>query len=76
MNSLADGIGKYERWIRLPKTGHEYYSGMARPSIYELIKTGKVKSASIKKPGKRTGCRMVWLQSLMDYVERHVEKAG
>ena len=68
--------GKWERWIRLPKRGHEENSGLSRPMIYSLIKAGAVKSASIKQPGKLTGCRLVWLASLMDYVERHVEKVG
>ena len=76
MDTLENGTGKYERWIRLPKTGHEPNCGLSRPFIYELIRTGKVRSACIRKPGRRTGCRLVWLQSLMDYVDAHVEKAG
>ena len=39
-----------------------------------MIRTGKVRTACIRKPGRRTGCRLVWLQSLMDYVAAHVEK--
>ena len=74
--SVSNGHEKFERWIRLPKRGHEENSGLSRPMIYGLIKAGLVKSASIKQPGKLTGCRLVWLPSLMEYVERHVEKVG
>ena len=76
METLVDGTGKYERWVRLPKRGHEQNCGLSRPFIYELIRTGKVRSACIRKPGRRTGCRLVWLQSLMDYVAAHVEKGA
>lgn len=76
MQALVNGEGKFERWIRLPKRGHEENSGLSRPMIYGLIKAGLVKSASIKQPGKLTGCRLVWLPSLMAYVESHVEKVG
>jgi len=75
MKTLVEGTGQ-ERWIRLPKTGHEPNCGLSRPMIYGLIKAGLIKSASIKQPGKLTGVRLVWLPSLMEYVERHVEKMG
>ena len=62
-----------KRWIRIPSVGHEPNTGLKRGFIYRLIKDGKVKSACIKQPGKLTGCRLVWLPSLLAYIERHVE---
>ena len=68
--SLMDGPGAYERWIRMPKRGHEPNCGLTRPHIYNLIRAGKIRSACLRQPGKVTGVRVVWLKSLMDYVER------
>ena len=44
---------------------------MSRAHIYQLISAGKIKTASLRQPGKLTGVRVVWLKSLMDYIERH-----
>lgn len=72
MSYLANGA--YPNiWIGLPKTGPEPHSGMSRPAIYEVIRAGKVKSACIRKPGNLTGKRLVWLPSLLAYIEGHVQ---
>ena len=68
---LIDGPGPYERWIRLPSKGHEPTTGLSRAHIYQLISAGKIKTASLRQPSKLTGVRVVWLKSLMDYIERH-----
>ena len=70
---LTDGEGKYEQWVRLPTKPGERLQGLSRAFIYILINEGQVKSACIKKPGKLTGIRLIWLQSLMDYIEGCVE---
>lgn len=67
---VVNGAGPYDRWIRLPKQGQETNSGLTRAHIYNLIRGGKIKSACLRQPGKMTGVRVVWLKSLMDYVER------
>ena len=46
---------------------------MSRAHIYQLINAGKIKTASLRQPGKLTGVRVVWLKSLMDYIERHAK---
>ncbi len=63
-----------EKWIRIPREGRCPETGLSRAHYYALIKEGKVKSACIKKPGKLTGVRLVWLPSVLDYIERHVER--
>jgi hypothetical protein len=65
-----------ERWIRIPTRGRCPEAGLTRPHYYQLIKEGKIKSACLKKPGNLTGVRLVWLPSVLAYIERHVEKAG
>jgi len=72
-SELIDGDGKFERWERLPTKAGERLQGMSRATIYNLIDAGLIKSASIKQPGKLTGIRVIWLPSLLEYIERHVE---
>lgn len=72
-NELNDGPGKFERWSRIPSKGREPFSGLSRGTLYNLINAGLIKSANIKRPGCRTGCRLIWLPSLLSYIERHVE---
>ena len=62
-----------ERWIRLPSRGREPITGLSRAYFYELIKAGKIKSANIKKPGALTGCRLIWLPSVLSYSEKHAQ---
>jgi len=65
-----------ERWIRIPSKGVEPTTGLHRSFIYELVKAGSIRTASIKKPGALKGVRLVWLPSLLAFIERHVEEAG
>lgn len=60
-------------WIGLPKKGPEPRCGMSRAMIYELIRAGKIKSSCIRRPGALTGRRLVWLPSLLEYIERNVQ---
>jgi len=62
-----------ERWIRLPVRGCCPYTGLSRAMYYQLIARGQIKSASLKQPGKLTGVRLVWLPSVLAFIERHVE---
>lgn len=68
------GNGAHERWIRLPTKGRCPVTGLTRPFVYGLIRAGAIKSASLKQPGKLTGVRVVWLPSLMAYIESRTEK--
>ena len=59
-----------ERWIRLPKSGVCPWCGLSRSHLFELIRTQKVKSVSLRKPGNVKGPRLVWLPSVFQYIER------
>ena len=63
-----------DRWIRLPTKGRCPFTGMSRGWFYDAIGRGVIKSASLRKPGKLTGVRVVYLASVMDYIEKNVEK--
>ena len=68
----AQAEGYPQKWIRLPTKGHCPHTGLSRAAFYELIKANQIKSACLKKPGALRGIRLVWLPSVMAYLERHV----
>ena len=68
-------------WIRMPQHGQSCgITGLRRGVLYELARTGKIKTASIRKKTSTRGCRLILLASLLDYISKccdqpdHVEK--
>ncbi len=47
--------------------------GLKRGFTYELINSGKIKSVCLRKPGAKTGCRLIHLQSVRDYLMAQME---
>ena len=60
-------------WVRPPKVGQEFYSGLTRAKLYQLAAEGKIKTASLREPGALKGTRLFGLQSILDYLETCVE---
>lgn len=61
-----------ERWVRLPRPGQrEPNTGLSKPALHILISEGTIKSASLRRSGTVRGTRLIWLPSLLHYVERH-----
>lgn len=58
------------KWIRLPTRGQCPHSGLSRAAYYELIKENKIRTANLRKPGALRGIRLVWLPSIMSYINR------
>lgn len=71
MPSIEDLVR--ERWIRIPSRGREHNSGLSRSFLYQLINQGVVRSACIRKPGRVRGVRLVSLDSLMLFIEKHID---
>jgi hypothetical protein len=47
-------------FIRLPRAGQrEPFSGLTRTQLFTFIKTGRVKSHSLKMPGCKRGVRLI-----------------
>lgn len=69
---LAERRGDLPIWVRASKTGVERYSGLSRAKLYELAGTGRIKSASLREPGKLRGCRLFDLRSILAYIESNV----
>jgi hypothetical protein len=61
------------RWIRLPVRGHCPETGLSRAAAYDLIRQGKIKSACIRKPGAIRGQRLVFLPSVLQFLDRCAE---
>jgi hypothetical protein len=60
-------------WVRPPKVGQEFYSGLTRAKLYQLASEGKIKTASLREPGALKGTRLFHLQSVLNYVESCME---
>jgi hypothetical protein len=67
--------------IRLPKPGHLCaWTGMSRSKLNELILPCEandhrppVRSVCLRKRGAVKGCRLIYLASLLSYLEKHAE---
>ena len=66
---LQDRAGNLPVWIRSPKGGTEFYTGLSRAKLYELAGAGKIKSVSIRKPGQVKGTRLFSLASIFSFIE-------
>ncbi len=62
-------------WIRSPKRGVDFYTGLSRSKLYECATKGSIRSVSIREPGQVKGTRLFHLQSILDFIER-VETAA
>jgi hypothetical protein len=63
-------------WVRAPKTGHERFTGLTRPKLYELAGKNLIRSASLREPGQLRGCRLFNLKSILDFIGRCETDAG
>jgi len=56
-------------WIRLPRPGEiEPRCSLSRGVLSRLVAEGKVTSITTKEPGKKRGCRLIHLGSLLSYL--------
>jgi len=55
-------------WIRLPEA--QRLTGLSRSKIYELLASGRVRSASLRDPGQRHATRLIDRADLLAYIER------
>ena len=72
----AAPISPGESGAILPEFGRvpdvERIWGIKRGLLYLLIKQGDIKSAVIRRKGARTGVRLIHLQSVREYLDRHL----
>lgn len=48
--------------------------GIKRGTLYRLIGEGKVRSITLRKPGRKFGCRLIHLQSVRDFLQALMAK--
>jgi hypothetical protein len=65
---LQDQSAGLPVWIRPPKQGVEFYSGLSRAKLYELGGKGKIETRSLRDPGAIKGTRLFLLQSVLDFI--------
>lgn len=58
-------------WMRVPHAVQ--LTGLSRSKIYELIGTNAFRTASLRNPGQRHATRLVHRESLLEFIEAHVE---
>jgi hypothetical protein len=60
-----------EDWHRMPKPG-DRLQGMSRTTLLEVIQdpASGVRSAVIRKPGRTRGLRLIYMPSLLAYLNR------
>jgi hypothetical protein len=73
---LNERAGLLPVWVRSPKSGVEFYSGVTRSKMYELAGNGLIATRSIREPGQTRGTRLFNLRSLLDYIERCPQEHG
>ena len=66
---LAYRQGSLPVWVRAPKSGTEYYTGLSLAKLYEGAGKGYFRSVSIRELGQVKGTRLFHLQSILDFVE-------
>jgi hypothetical protein len=69
MSAKVHQVSDPEQWVGLPTRAGQRLQGLSRSAIYQGIDKGRIKSACIKKNGALTGKRLVWLPSVISYIE-------
>ena len=57
-----------DQWVRMPRD-KQRLCGLSRTTILELAEGGHIRTAAIIKPGRKKGIRLVFLPSLLAYLE-------
>ena len=72
---LRDKNGNLPIWVRGPKQGHEYFTGLSRAKLYELASNGRIKSHSLRAPGQVKGTRLFNLESILGYIQNSFDQS-
>ena len=66
---MGDREGNFPVWVRSPKKGLEFYTGLSRAKLYQGAADGHFRSVSIREPGQTKGTRLFHLGSILRYIE-------
>jgi hypothetical protein len=70
---LQEREGSLPIWIRAPKSGLEFYTGLSRSKLYLLGQEQKIRTRSLREPGQIKATRLFELRSILDFIERSAE---
>jgi predicted DNA-binding transcriptional regulator AlpA len=59
-------------WLRIPEASQ--LTGISRSKLYQLITSKAFKTVSLREPGQRHATRLIERESLLAFIESHVEK--
>lgn len=72
--NAREAVSAAPEWIRLPRPGEvEPRTSLSRGVLSRLAMEGKVRTLTTKEPGKRRGCRLIHLGSLLSYLSSIAE---
>jgi len=60
-------------FIRIPSKGREPWTGLSHAQLYQLISRGEIKSVSLRREGTTRGTRLIYLRSLLDFLNSRIE---
>jgi hypothetical protein len=66
---LVERQGPRPVWVRGPARGLEFYSSCSRAKLYQWAAEGKIRSVSIREPGRIRGKRLFHLESILAFIE-------
>jgi excisionase family DNA binding protein len=58
-------------WLRIPQAVQ--LTNISRSKLYELVASGAIRSASLRNEGQRHATRLIDRESLLAFIESHVE---
>jgi hypothetical protein len=61
-----------EQWARMPKPKHRL-CGLSRTTLLELHEAGLIRTVAIRKPGAMKGIRLVYMPSLLSYLDSLIQ---
>jgi hypothetical protein len=60
----------FPEFLRIPDV--EKLFGLKRSTLYEILRTGKVRSVALRKEGAAKGVRLISTQSLRDFLNSKI----
>ena len=68
-DQMLNNTAEKQSFMRLPKIGGRCpHTGLSRTTLTSILKSGNVRSHTVQLPGRSRGCRVIDVQSLLDYI--------
>jgi hypothetical protein len=64
-------VAVVKEWITVREA--TTYSALSKPHLYQLMAAGKIKNVSLRERGKIKGKRLIFFDSLRNFLESHAK---